>query len=472
MFQTWIPRTLTAAFGFAVLFAPLEARELPDFTGLIEKNAPVVVNITTTRNVGGAASGEEAPNAPEDMPDFFRRFFEQMPEGQRQRPPRQRRHGTGSGMIYSSDGYIVTNHHVVDGADEIVVKLSDKRQFVAEKVGSDPRSDLALLKIEAEGLPTATLGNSEELKVGQWVLAIGSPFGFEHSVTAGIVSAKGRSLPSENYIPFIQTDVAINPGNSGGPLFDMDGRVVGINAQIYTRTGGFMGLSFAIPIDMVSEVIAQIKADGRVVRGWLGVYIQEVTRDLAESFGLDRPKGAIIAEITEDGPADEAGLEAGDIVLEFDGREVESSSALPPMVGQVRPGKTVEVEIMRGGERRTVEVTLGQLPDDGAPMAVPSGDSGPSEEEEILGMRLEEIPEDVRKKHNLGEGGIRVAEVTGDPARSAGIQKGDVIQMFAGQKIESLDDFKEASEDLESGQPQPILVQRQQGSRWLALTPE
>jgi len=473
MQQTWIPRTLTAALGLAVLLAPLQARELPDFTHLIEKNAPVVVNITTTRNVGGSATGKEAPqNAPEDMPDFFRRFFEQMPEGQQQRPPQQRRHGTGSGMIYSADGYIVTNHHVVDGADEIIVKLSDKRQFVAEKVGSDPRSDLALLKIDADDLLTATLGNSEELKVGQWVLAIGSPFGFEHSVTAGIVSAKGRSLPSENYIPFIQTDVAINPGNSGGPLFDMNGRVVGINAQIYTRTGGFMGLSFAIPIDMVSEVIAQIKKDGRVVRGWLGVYIQEVTRDLAESFGLDRPKGAIIAEITEDGPADEAGLEAGDIVLEFDGREVESSSALPPMVGQVKPGKTVEVEIMRGGERKTVEVTLGQLPDDGAPMAVPSGDSGSSEDTEILGMRLEELPEDARKQRNLDKGGVWVKEVTGNPARSAGIQKGDVIQMFAGQKIETLDDFKEAAEDLESGQPQPILVQRQQGSRWLALTPE
>ena len=473
MLQTWTPRTLTAALGFAVLLAPLQARELPDFTDLIEKNAPVVVNITTSRNIGESATGKKAPqNAPEDMPDFFRRFFEQMPEGQQQRPPQQRRHGTGSGMIYSADGYIVTNHHVVDGADEIIVKLSDKRQFVAEKVGSDPRSDLALLKIDADDLPTATLGNSEELKVGQWVLAIGSPFGFEHSVTAGIVSAKGRSLPSENYIPFIQTDVAINPGNSGGPLFDMNGHVVGINAQIYTRTGGFMGLSFAIPIDMVSEVIAQIKKDGHVVRGWLGVYIQEVTRDLAESFGLDRPKGAIIAEITEDGPADEAGLEAGDIVLEFDGREVESSSALPPMVGQVKPGKTVEVEIMRGGERKTVEVTLGQLPDDGAPMAVPSGDPGSSEDAEILGMRLEELSEEARKQRNLDKGGVWVKEVTGDPARSAGIQKGDVIQMFAGQKIETLDDFKEAAEDLEGGQPQPILVQRQQGSRWLALTPE
>ena len=478
MLQTWTPRTLAAALGFAALLAPLEARELPDFTDLIEKNAAVVVNITTNRSAGGSAAGRNAPHgAPEDVPEFFRRFFDQMPEGQRRRPPQQQRpqrqrRSTGSGMIYSSDGYIVTNHHVVDGADEIIVKLSDKREFVAEKMGSDPRSDLALLKIDAEGLPTATLGNSEELKVGQWVLAIGSPFGFEHSVTAGIVSAKGRSLRSENYIPFIQTDVAINPGNSGGPLFDMDGRVVGINAQIYTRTGGFMGLSFAIPIDMVSKVIAQIKEEGHVVRGWLGVYIQEVDRGLAESFGLDRPKGALIAEIAEDGPADESDLEVGDIILEFDGREVESSSALPPMVGQVKPGKTVEVEILRGGERKTLEVTLGQLPDDGAPMAAPSGEPGSAEEEEILGMRLEELSEEARKQRNLEKGGVRVKEVTGGPARAAGIQRGDVIQMFAGRKIETLEDFRDAADDLESGQPQPILVQRRQGSRWLALTPE
>ncbi len=475
MLQTWTPRAIFAALCLALALAPTQARELPDFTDLIKKNAPVVVNITTVRDSRSSAPSENGENGPrglpEDMPDFFRRFFEQMPEAHPRRSPQPRRRGAGSGMIYSPDGYIVTNHHVVDGADEIIVKLSDKREFVAEKVGSDPRSDLALLKIDAEDLPTATLGNSGDLEVGQWVLAIGSPFGFEHSVTAGIVSAKGRSLPSENYIPFIQTDVAINPGNSGGPLFDMNGRVVGINAQIYTRTGGFMGLSFAIPIDMVSQVIAQIKKDGRVMRGWLGVYIQEVTRDLAESFGLDRPKGALISEITEGAPAEESDLEVGDIILKFDGREVDSSSALPPMVGQVRPGRTVEVEILRDGERRSVDVTLGQLPDDGAPMAVPSGDSG-SPEESTLGMRLEEVPDGARGRRDLDEGGVLVKEVTGDPARSSGIQKGDVIQMFAGKKIETLEDFKKAAKSVKGGEPQPILVRRQQGSRWLALTPE
>ena len=469
MFYTWAPRLAGIVLGLGLAITPLQARDLPDFTDLIEQNAPVVVNISTTRKAA-AAPTRRSPEVPDDMPEFFRRFFDQMPD-MPNRPPR-RSHSMGSGMIYSSDGYIVTNHHVVDKADEIIVKLSDKREFVAEKMGSDPRSDLALLKVDAEGLPTAMLGNSEELKVGQWVLAIGSPFGFEHSVTAGIVSAKGRSLPSENYIPFIQTDVAINPGNSGGPLFDLDGRVVGINAQIYTRTGGFMGLSFAIPIDMVSEVIRQIQEDGHVARGWLGIFMQEVTRDLAESFGLDRPKGALISEITEDSPAEKSDLEIGDIILEFDGREVESSSALPPMVGQARPGQDVEVGILRNGKRKTLEVTLGELPDEGAPMARPASGHDSDADTEILGMRVEEIPEEARKQRNLEEDGVWVTEVTGEPAHSAGMLKGDIIQMFAGKKISTLEDFREATEDLEEGQPQPLLVQRRRGSRWLALTPE
>ena len=459
---------LGVALSLVLSLAPLEARELPDFTDLIKEHAPVVVNISATRSSKPAVA-RERQEMPDDMPEFFRRFFEQMPHDSPRPPNREYSRGTGSGMIYSEDGYVVTNHHVVDGADEIIVKLSDKRQFVAEKVGSDPRSDLALLKIDATDLPTAKLGDSDSLEVGQWVLAIGSPFGFEHSVTAGIVSAKGRSLPSENYIPFIQTDVAINPGNSGGPLFDLDGRVVGINAQIYTRTGGFMGLSFAIPIGMVSEVISQIKQDGRVVRGWLGIYIQEVTRDLAESFGLDRPKGAIISEMTEDGPAEDSDLEVGDIVLEFNGREVDSSSALPPMVGQARPGEEVEIKVLRDGEVRTVEVTLGELPSDGAAMAYPASSPEMRNEETALGMQVEYLSED---DEDAGRGGVRVKGVTGEPARSAGIQKGDVIQMIAGQKIKTLEDFREAIGDLKSGQPQPVLVQRRQGSRWLALTPE
>lgn len=455
-----------AAFGL-LSAAPAAAVELPDFTQLIEAHAPVVVNISTTRKAEAKKSRQgKKQEVPEDMPELFRHFLE------RQRPMPRPRRGNGSGMIYSADGYIVTNHHVVDNVDEIIVKLSDKREFTAELVGSDPRSDLALLKIEAEGLPTATFGNSAELKVGQWVLAIGSPFGFEHSATVGIVSAKGRSLPSENYIPFIQTDVAINPGNSGGPLFDLDGRVVGINAQIYTRTGGFMGLSFAIPIDMVSEVIAQIRKDGRVMRGWLGVYIQEVTRELAKSFGLDRPKGALISAMTEDSPAADSELAVGDIILEFDGKPVPDSASLPPLVGRTPPDSDVAVVIMRDGKQKTITVTLGELPADGEeqPARTEQGE-GASGKTELLGMRLGMLPEAERKRRNL-DGGVRVEQVTGDPARAAGLQRGDIIQTFAGRKIVTLKDFEDTAKTLEAGRPYPLLVQRRQGSRWLALTPD
>ncbi len=462
-------RAIVVLAGLAFLSTSLEARELPDFTELVQANAPVVVNISTTRKSKSRDTSSNQQELPEGMPDFFYRFFEQSPKTPN-KPPR-RRQSTGSGMIYSSDGYIVTNHHVVQNADEIIVKLNDKREFVAERVGSDPRSDLALLKIDADNLPTATLGDSDDLKVGQWVLAIGSPFGFEYSATAGIVSAKGRSLPNESYIPFIQTDVAINPGNSGGPLFDLDGKVVGINAQIYTRTGGFMGLSFAIPIDMVSEVIAQIQKDGRVVRGWLGVYIQEVTRNLAESFGLDRPKGAIITAIAEDSPADKSDLEVGDIILKFDGREVEESSMLPPIVGQTAPGREIDVEVLRDGERKSIEVTLGELPSKEEDAQSEEGDED-KEGANLLGMKLDTITEEERDKLGLEEEGIWVEEITGEPARSAGLQKGDVIRMFAGQKILTLEDFQEAAEDLEAGRPYPVLVQRRRGSRWLALTPD
>ena len=458
---------LLCGLWLALPAAAAAERGLPDFTGLIERNAPVVVNISTARRAQEARGAPQ--ETPEDMPEFFRRFFEQMPQQPRGRP--RSRSSVGSGLIYSADGYIVTNHHVAHGADEIVVKLSDKREFVAELVGSDPRSDLALLKIDAEDLPTAELGDSSALRVGQWVLAIGSPFGFEHSVTAGIVSAKGRSLPNENYIPFIQTDVAVNPGNSGGPLFDLDGRVVGVNAQIYTRTGGFMGLSFAIPIDIVSEVIAQIRRDGHVVRGWLGVYIQEVTRELAESFGLDRPTGALISSIMPDGPAADSALEVGDIILRFDGREVADSSALPPLVGQARPGRAVPVEVLRGGERRTVPVTLGELPAD-APGSRRADEAATEDGAlELLGMRLAPLPAAARGKPGLAGGGVLVREVTGDPARAAGVQPGDVIRVFAGRRVATPEEFQAAAEALEDGQPAPLLVQRGERSRWLALNP-
>ena len=339
-----------------VAAAPAEARSFPEFTQLVEEASPAVVNITATRQVT-RNNRLESPNN-QDMPEFFRRFFENNPGRSQPRP------AAGSGFIISSDGYILTNNHVVEDADEIIVALSDRREREAELIGSDPASDLALLKINAKDLPTVKLGNSERLKVGEWVVAIGSPFGFELSVTAGIVSAKGRSLPDENgnYVPFIQTDVAINPGNSGGPLFDLEGEVVGINSQIFTRSGGFMGLSFAIPIDVAMEVVEQLKEKGSVSRGWLGVLIQRVDRDLAESFGLDRATGALITQVLIDSPAEQGGLKEGDVILKFNGRDIDLSSDLPHIVGRTKAESTVDVEIIRGGEPETLEVTVGLLP--------------------------------------------------------------------------------------------------------------
>ena len=309
--------------GFCVLAAAMvfgitaHAKDLPDFTDLVEKQGAAVVNISTTqiiRNPHGFS------NVPENDPfyDFFRRFAPQMPHGQA--PREQESQSLGSGFIISADGYIMTNAHVVDSADKITVRLTDKREFRAKVIGADKRTDVALLKIEATGLPKITLGDPNKLKVGEWVVAIGSPFGFDSSVTAGIVSAKGRSLPQENFVPFIQTDVAINPGNSGGPLFNMNGEVVGINSQIYTRSGGSMGLSFAIPIDVATQVTEQLRTSGKVTRGRIGVTIQELTRELAESFGLSKPAGALISSVEKSGPADKAGIEASDVILKFNGK--------------------------------------------------------------------------------------------------------------------------------------------------------
>ncbi|MFZ4701614.1 MAG: Do family serine endopeptidase, partial [Candidatus Methylumidiphilus sp.] len=325
------------------------AVELPDFTTLVEKNNTAVVNISTTQKVSAA----ERPQLPEglDIPEgtpldeFFKHYFGEGGPGSQGGPGGQGDGGQpnevkslGSGFIISSDGYVLTNQHVVKDADEIVVRLQDRRELVAKVVGSDKRSDIALLKIEATNLPVLNIGSSENMKVGSWVLAIGSPFGFDHSVTAGIVSAKGRSLPSDNYVPFIQTDVAINPGNSGGPLFNMEGQVVGVNSQIYSRTGGSMGISFAIPIEVAMKVVEQLKTSGHVTRGWLGVQIQDVTRELAESFGMKKPQGALISKVLPKSPAEAAGLQIGDIITDYNKQEIVSSSTLPPMVGNTKIG--------------------------------------------------------------------------------------------------------------------------------------
>src|SRR3982751_121615 len=350
-------RALSALWLAAVSIAAVAQRDLPDFTRVVEEQGNAVVNISTTQAVRRSAALPQMPGIEdEEVLEFFRRFIPRQPgpgqpgQGQGQGPaPRPESRSLGSGFVISQDGYVLTNAHVVEGADEITVKFTDKREFKAKVIGADRRTDIALIKIDATGLPAVRFGDASKLKVGEWVVAIGSPFGFENTVTAGIVSAKGRSLPQENFVPFIQTDVAINPGNSGGPLFNLRGEVVGINSQIYSRTGSFMGLSFSIPADVAIDVLKQLKDKGRVARGRIGVVIQEVSRELATSFGLGRADGALVNSVEKCSPAEKAGIEASDIIVAFDGRAVESSSDLPRLVGGTRPGSNATVEVWRKG---------------------------------------------------------------------------------------------------------------------------
>ncbi len=355
-----------------VLVMPAAKAQLPDFTTLVEESSPAVVNISTRQAVptGGSAGGFHSIPDLEGLPPIFREFFERsipMPRTPQGRNKGQQREAQslGSGFIISDDGYVLTNNHVIADADEIIVRLADRSELKAKLIGTDPRTDVALLKVEGKNLPKVKLGESKDLKVGEWVLAIGSPFGFDHSVTAGIVSAKGRNLPNDNYVPFIQTDVAINPGNSGGPLFNLKGEVIGINSQIFTRSGGFMGLSFAIPMEVALDVSEQLKSNGKVDRGWLGVVIQEVNKDLAESFGLDKPAGALVAQVLEGGPADKGGLKVGDVILSMNGKPVVMSADLPHLVGAVKSGKTAELVVVRDGSRKTLKIKVGSLPKEG-----------------------------------------------------------------------------------------------------------
>ncbi|GIX26560.1 MAG: peptidase [Burkholderiales bacterium] len=453
---------LTFLFSALLLAFAVAAKELPDFTGIVEQNAAAVVNVSTTQTVKSGAP--QLPNIPEDDPfyEFFRRFVPNFPYLPREFQSRS----LGSGFIISPDGYILTNAHVVDSADEIIVKLVDKREFKAKVIGADKRTDVALIKIDAQGLPTVRFGDPNKLKVGEWVVAIGSPFGFEHSVTAGIVSAKGRSLPQENFVPFIQTDVAINPGNSGGPLFNMQGEVVGINSQIYSRTGGFMGLSFAIPIDVAMDVADQLRAHGKVRRGKLGVVIQEVTRDLAESFGLSKPMGALIASVEKGSPAEKAGLEVGDIILKYDGKPVASSSDLPRMVGSTKPGTKVTVQVWRKGATKDVQVTVGELPEE--QVAKASGRQGErgSAAADRLGLVLSDLPAD--KKKELGvDGGVLVEDVKPGPAARAGIRPGDVILGINNEDVKSVEQFRKIVGGIEKGRHVALLVRRGESTTFL-----
>ncbi|HEV7820645.1 MAG TPA: DegQ family serine endoprotease, partial [Burkholderiales bacterium] len=365
--------------------------------------------------------------------------------------------------IISTDGFILTNAHVVEAADEINVKLNDKREFKAKVIGSDKRTDIALIKIEATGLPAVKFGDPNKLKVGEWVIAIGSPFGFENSVTAGIVSAKGRSLPQENFVPFIQTDAAVNPGNSGGPLFNMRGEVIGINSQIYSRTGGFMGLSFSIPIDVANDIANQLKTGGKVTRGRIGVVIQPVTRELAESFGLPKPAGALVSSVEKGSPAEKAGIEAGDVILKFNGRDVTSSEDLPRLVGSTKPGAKAAVQLMRNKASREVSLVVGEMPDETRTAQQRSqrrgpGAKPPGESVSRLGMTLSEPTAEQRKELKI-TGGILVEEAQGAAAK-AGIRRGDIILAVNNQDVKSLEQFTQLMAQFEKGKIVAMLVRR------------
>ncbi len=442
---------LNRVYGFFMVLvlaagsAAVSAR-LPDFTDLIEENSPAVVKIHAVERVPGRSMAP--PPGYQDMPEFFRRFFEQynVPERQAQ--------SMGSGFIISDDGYVVTNHHVVGEAQQISVQLIDRREYSAEVVGVDQRSDLALLKIDAQDLPVARLADAGDIKVGEWVVAIGSPFGLDYSASVGIVSAIGRSIPNqrgENYVPFIQSDVAINPGNSGGPLFNLRGEVVGINSQIYTRTGGSIGLSFAIPVSVAHEVIQQLKDKGRVDRGWLGVYIQDVDRNLAESLGLPRPQGALVAQVEPGSPAQQAGIRAGDVIVEFNGRTIGESAELPHVVGLLAPGTSARAVVVREGRRQSLDVTVGDLPGEEreTASATPDGQNGGR-----VGIDVAEVDNETLASLNL-EAGVVISQVYPDtPAAEAGFAPGDIIVEVVGfPPPRTPQDFAEIEAALPTGKP-------------------
>jgi serine protease Do len=468
-------RQALAGFWLALLCATAfaQGRDLPDFTRLVEEQGNAVVNISTTQAVRRAAVPQVPGVEDEEMLEFFRRFIPRQQPGQPGQGPRQpEARSLGSGFIISADGYILTNAHVVEGADEINVRLTDKRELKAKVIGADRRTDIALIKVEAAGLPVVRFGDATKLKVGEWVLAIGSPFGFENTVTAGIVSAKGRSLPQENFVPFIQTDVAINPGNSGGPLFNMRGEVVGINSQIYSRTGGFMGLSFAIPADVALDVQKQLKEKGRVARGRIGVVIQEVTRDLATSFGLDRPRGALVNSVEKGSPADKAGVEATDIILSFDGKTVEGSSDLPRIVGGTRPGTQSSVEVWRKGTRRTLSLSVGELMEDRVaaadkPRAKPQAETQANR----LGIVVAELSAEQKKDLRI-QNGVVVTEVR--PDSKADVRKGDVLMTLVhkGQHTElrSVDQFNRILAGLDGNAVITLQVRRGEATSFVTIS--
>ena len=450
------------------------AAELPDFTELVEKQGATVVNISTTQVIKGRRGGPQSPfEGDEAMQDLLRRFFPGQIPNLPGAPQEFKTRSLGSGFIISADGNILTNAHVVEGADEVLVKLTDKREFKAKVLGADKRTDVALIKIEASNLPVVKMGDSAKLKVGEWVVAIGSPFGFENTVTAGIVSAKGRSLAHENFVPFIQTDVAINPGNSGGPLFNLKGEVVGINSQIYSRSGGSMGLSFAIPIDLALDVQTQLKAKGKVSRGRLGIGIQEVSKELAETFNLGKAQGALVASVEKGAAADKAGIEVGDIILKFDGKAITESADLPRLVGATRPGSKVVIQVWRKGSSRDLTATVGEIPDDESATRL-AGRGGKSAEPQApnrLGLVLA-VPTAEQKKALGIPHGLIVEEVRNGGTRTE-LRAGDIILALivkgSQTELKSVAQFNDLLQGIDKGATITLLVKRGSAQTFITI---
>lgn len=456
------------SFRFVVLFLAVflaacsseraeAARGLPSLADLVEDVSPAVVHISTTRKI-------------EPRKDWFGGWGELWgkPKQPEQAQPRFVPGGLGSGFVLSPDGYILTNHHVANDAHEILVRLNDGRELVAEVIGSDERSDVALLKVDAEGLPAVEIGDPDKMRSGDWVIAIGQPFGFDKTVTAGVVSGKGRVLPGQNYVPLIQTDVAINPGNSGGPLFNLKGEVIGVNSSIYTRSGGYMGVSFAIPIDLVTGVVEQLKDGGSVARGWLGISMQEVDRGLAQSFGLDRPRGALVNGIADDSPADQGGLEVGDVILSYNGEIIDSTSELPPLVGATPIGERVKVEIMRFGKNKTLNIEIGRLDDGTKPSQKASKKNG-KEKLNSIGLLVGDLEPIERRQTEVEEGGVILRQVLTGVAADVGLRNGDVILRVNGDEIDDADHFIKKINKLESGDTVALQVLRAGRTNFIAL---
>jgi len=448
-------------FSIIIFSSLLNASTLPDFTNIVDENidAVVIVNAVRSTNIN---SNSSIPNIPDEFKPFFERFFENNPNPNnqfRQTP------SFGSGFILSDDGYVMTNNHVIENSTEITVTFNDGSVMPAKLIGTDQRSDLALLKVSADDLPTVKIGDSQQLKIGEWVLAIGSPFGFDHTVTAGIVSGKKRNLPNESYVPYIQTDVAINPGNSGGPLFNLNGEVVGVNAQIYTRSGGFMGVSFAIPAETLSSVYDQLRENGKVKRGWLGVYIQQMDKDLAESFGLEKPQGAVVARILSNSPAEKAGIEQGDVILKFDNKIVKKSKDLPLLVGTSTVNSVIKVELLRGKRKISKFVKIEELPEDDkiATLAQKT-----IERVTASGITVTDIDDATKKSLNVF-GGVRVEKISSEQSSNSKIMIDDVITQVNGKPIYTKKDFEKELSQLANKSLANVLVYRNNTPIFIAL---